>query len=190
MTTKLVGTQPVSDVAVDSAPSIRSAFVEAFRNHPAGVSIITATGDDGPAGITSSSVISISADPAVLAFSLQSLRGSASVIASASSFVVHLANSANEQLAATFATRGAVRFGDDMRWSFLSTGEPFLHGTGHALRAVPLNATTCGSAVIVTARVVDVIDPQHVSAPLVYHDRTYRNLSSHNISSKEGMSHD
>ena len=190
MTTKLVGTQSVSDDSVDAEPSIRNSFVEAFRNHTAGVSIITATGDDGPAGITSSSVISISADPAVLAFSLQSLRGSASVIASARSFVVHLANSANERLASTFATRGAVRFGDDMPWSFLSTGEPFLHGTGHALRAVPLNATTCGAAVIVTARVVDVIDPQHVSAPLVYHDRTYRNLSTHNISSKEGMSHD
>jgi flavin reductase (DIM6/NTAB) family NADH-FMN oxidoreductase RutF len=177
VTTKLVGTQSVSDDSVDAEPSIRNSFVEAFRNHPAGVSIITATGDDGPAGITSSSVISISADPAVLAFSLQSLRGSASVIASARSFVVHLANSANERLASTFATRG-------------STGEPFLHGTGHALRAVPLNATTCGAAVIVTARVVDVIDPQHMSAPLVYHNRTYRNLSTHNISSKEGMSHD
>ncbi|WP_234036870.1 flavin reductase [Rhodococcus sp. P-2] len=135
-------------------------------------------------------MISISADPAVLAFSLQSLRGSASVIASARSFVVHLANSTNERLASTFATRGAVRFGDDMPWSFLPTGEPFLHGTGHALRAVPLTANKCDSAVIVTARVVDVIDPQQVLEPLVYHDRTYRNLSPHNISSKEGMSHD
>ncbi|MET0796847.1 MAG: flavin reductase family protein [Rhodococcus sp. (in: high G+C Gram-positive bacteria)] len=190
MTTKLVGTQSVSDRPVDLEPSIRSSFVEAFRNHPAGVSIITATGDDGPAGITSSSVISISADPAVLAFSLQSLRGSASVIASARSFVVHLANSTNERLASTFATRGAVRFGDDMPWSFLPTGEPFLHGTGHALRAVPLAANKCDSAVIVTARVVDVIDPHQVLEPLVYHDRTYRNLSPHNISSKEGMPHD
>lgn len=173
MTTELVGPQSDSIPAM----SIRTSFVDAFRNHPAGVAVITATGDDGPVGITSSSVISISADPAVLAFSLQSLRGSAAAIATATSFLVHLAHSENAELASTFATRGAVRFGDDMEWSFLETGEPLLHGTGHVLRAVPLSTTACGSALIVTAEVVDVVTPARIRSPLVYHDRAYRHLA-------------
>lgn len=173
VTTELVG--PHTDSIPE--PSIRESFVDAFRRHPAGVAIITATGNDGPVGITSSSVMSISADPAVLAFSLQSLRGSAAAIADASSFLVHLAHSENVGLAQIFATRGTVRFGEDMDWSFLSTGEPFLHGTAHALRAVPLGATACGSALIVTAEVVEVIAPMRLLTPLVYHDRAYHHLT-------------
>ena len=173
VTTELIG--PHTDSIPE--PSIRESFVDAFRRHPAGVAIITAAGEDGPVGITSSSVMSISADPAVLAFSLQSLRGSAAAIAAASSFLVHLAHSDNVELAETFATRGAVRFGADMDWSFLSTGEPFLHGTAHALRAVPLGATACGSALVVMAEVVEVIAPTRALAPLVYHNRAYHHLT-------------
>lgn len=38
-------------------------FKSAFRNHPAGVSVVTADPGDGPVGLTATSVISVSANP-------------------------------------------------------------------------------------------------------------------------------
>ncbi len=48
-------------------------FKSAFRNHPAGVSVVTADPGDGPVGLTATSVISVSANPpapGVFAFGL------------------------------------------------------------------------------------------------------------------------
>ena len=54
-------------------------FKTAFRNHPAGVAVITANSPDGPVALTATSVVSVSAEPPVLIFSLSAL--SLSVVA-------------------------------------------------------------------------------------------------------------
>ena len=46
------------------------AFKRAFRNHAAGVAIITADAGNGPVGLTATSVFSVSAEPALLVFSV------------------------------------------------------------------------------------------------------------------------
>jgi len=45
-------------------------FREAFRRHPAGVAVITADPGDRPVAMTVSSLISVSAAPPIVAFSL------------------------------------------------------------------------------------------------------------------------
>ncbi|CAM3082621.1 flavin reductase family protein [Prescottella defluvii] len=152
-------------------------FRRAFRGHPAGVAIITARGSEGPVGLTSSSVVSIAADPPILGFSLQSDRGSAAVIGSATSFLVHLLTAENASLARLFATPGTRRFGPDMAWSTLATGEPLIHGTGHVLRCTPLSGVQAGPATVLTAAVEDVLEPENLGAPLVYQDRKYHCVS-------------
>ncbi|GAA1347825.1 flavin reductase family protein [Arthrobacter koreensis] len=159
-------------------PPVVDEFKNAFRGHPAGVAIITAAGAEGPVGLTASSVSSVSAVPPILAFSLASTEGSAGVIASADTIVVHLLGAENAELAALFAARGTERFGRDLPWSTLPGGEPLLEGVPRALLCRILSRTQAGSSTLIAAEVLE-IHTGPASAPLVYHDRTYHHLGDH-----------
>lgn len=63
-----------------AGPTITDAFLAAFRHHPSGVAIITAEGPEGPVAMTVSSLISISAAPPMVAFSLSAASSSAKVV--------------------------------------------------------------------------------------------------------------
>lgn len=159
-------------------PPVVDEFKNAFRGHPAGVAIITAAGAEGPVGLTASSVSSVSAVPPILAFSLASTEGSAGVVASADTIVVHLLGAENAELAALFAARGTERFGRDLPWSTLPGGEPLLEGVPRALLCRILSRTQAGSSTLIAAEVLE-IHTGPASAPLVYHDRTYHHLGDH-----------
>src|ERR1700712_2067372 len=88
------------------------AFKLAFRNHPAGVAVITADAGDGPVGLTATSVFSVSAEPALLVFSISALSSSAPTINRADTVVVHLLGADQLELAKLFSTKGADRFAD------------------------------------------------------------------------------
>ena len=152
-------------------------FKAAFAQHPAGVAIITARGPEGPVGLTASSVSSVSVDPPILGFSLQAKRGSAAIVADAESFLVHLLDAENLPLAQAFAVSGAPRFGTDMPWEYLRTGEPRLLGVARVLRAVPLARIKAGPALVFNAAVVDVLGGEGTGSPLVYHRRRFHGLS-------------
>lgn len=156
---------------------VGEAFKAAFAQHPAGVAIITAQGPEGPVGLTASSVSSVSVDPPILGFSLQARQGSAALLAGAESFLVHLLDADNLELARSFAVSGAPRFGPDMPWERLETGEPRLLGVGRVLRAVPLARIKAGPALVFNAAVVDVLGDEGTGVPLVYHRRRFHELS-------------
>ncbi len=133
-------------------------FKQAFGHHPAGVAVITATDDAGePAGFTASSLTSVAAEPAIVAFSLKADSGSAGKIAAAPSFLIHMLDAENVQLAKNFATHGYPRFADKSSWEFLSSGEPLVHGVRRVLRATPLSRVEAGPALVFTARVEEFI---------------------------------
>lgn len=155
-------------------------FKNVFRAHPAGVAIITAAGGDGdgaPAGLTASSVSSVSAQPPILAFSLASEIGSAGVVAQADTLVVHLLDAGHADLASRFARPGRERFTEDLQWSRLPTGEPLLAGIPRALRCRILSRTPVGSSVLIAASVLEIVGDSSASEPLVYHNRTYHRLN-------------
>lgn len=152
-------------------------FKNVFRAHPAGVAIITADSAEGPAGLTASSVSSVSAQPPILAFSLASETGSAGVVANADTLVVHLLDAGHADLATRFARPGQDRFTNDLQWSRLPTGEPLLTGVPRALRCRILSRTPVGSSVLIAASVLEIVGESAVSEPLVYHNRTYHRLN-------------
>ncbi|MFI7483609.1 flavin reductase family protein [Kocuria sp. M1R5S2] len=156
---------------------VGEAFKAAFAHHPAGVAIITARGPEGPVGLTASSVSSVSVDPPILGFSLQARQGSAALLAEAESFLVHLLDAHNLELARSFAVSGAPRFGEDMPWEYLDTGEPRLLGVSRVLRAVPLARIKAGPALVFNAAVVDVLGDEGTGVPLVYHRRRFHELN-------------
>ncbi|WP_199433595.1 flavin reductase family protein [Qaidamihabitans albus] len=148
-------------------------FKTAFRDHPAGVAIITADDGGGPAGLTATSVVSVSAEPALLAFSL-SVRSSATPrLARARTVVVHLLGTAQLDLAKRFATGGIDRFGGPVGWTRLPTGEPLLLGVDRWLRGGIVHQVAAGDATVMIARVQQVRTGHRNDAPLVYRDRSW-----------------
>lgn len=151
------------------------ALKQAFRDHPAGVALITAQTPDGPVGLTASSVASVAVDPPALSFSVTRATGSAGGVLHADSFVVHLLDSRHAEIAQTFAVSGTERFTEAQGWEMLPTGEPLLADVRVALRCRSLHQLEVGSSVIVVAGVLDAHFGD-AAEPMSYVNREFRHL--------------
>jgi flavin reductase (DIM6/NTAB) family NADH-FMN oxidoreductase RutF len=153
---------------------LASAFRDAFRHHPTGVAVVTARdGAGAPVGLTASSVASVSLTPPALVLSISHRTSAAAALLHADSFLVHLLEARNVDLARRFATSGAERFGPATRWTPLATGEPWLPEAPTALRCHPLTRTPVGDATVVVAEVAGVRSSGRAGPPLVHHDRGF-----------------
>lgn len=155
-------------------------FKAVFRNHPAGVAVVTLRGPDGPVGFTATSVTSVSAAPPVLAFSLAAASSSRPALERASSVVVNFLAEDQRDVAATFARRGVDRFAQ-VAWTSLPTGEPVLRGVTAWVRGEIDERIPVGDSLLVTVRAG--LSARHDGTrPLVYVDRTYHRLGDHSLS--------
>ncbi|GAA4430872.1 flavin reductase family protein [Georgenia halophila] len=151
-------------------------FKKFFRNHPAGVAVVTADPGDGPVGLTATSIITISAEPPLLAFSLASESSATPALRRAETVLVHLLSVEDLPTAQRFATSGVDRFAEPTRWSRLETGEPLLDGVGAWLRGRVVNKMDAGGSVVVAVQPLETQVPDAGEAPLVYHNRTWHAL--------------
>lgn len=156
-------------------------FRFAFRSHPAGVAVITADAGDGPVAMTVSSVASIAIDPPTLMFSASAISSSTPTILRAETVVVHLLASDQVALAKLGARPGAQRFGHDVDWGRLPTGEPYYPAAtwlrGRVVQRVDVHGSTLIIVEAIEAKPQDEAD--HVDpSPLVYHNRRWHVLSS------------
>lgn len=153
-------------------PDLTDKFRRAFRGYPAGVSIVTATVDGQPVGMTMSSLSSLAIDPLSVAFSISQPGGAGSAMLRASSFLIHLLGAEHAGLAAVFAQKGSERFTEEQGWQYLDTGEPWLPTVPAAIRTRPLSMLKVGTAHLVVAEVLSIHEGP-AAVPLVYHDRTF-----------------
>ena len=163
-----------TDERLTAAATVGS-FKAAFREHPAGVALITAATEQGPVGLTASSVASLAVDPPALSFSVTSATGSAGALLRAETFVVHLLGDRHADVARAFARSGEPRFTPEQGWTSLETGEPLLIAARAALRCRALQVVPVGSSSLVIAEVLEV-HPGRMSPPLLYHDRRFHRL--------------
>ncbi|MFC9980944.1 flavin reductase family protein [Gordonia sp. NPDC127522] len=173
MTTNHVGPQQITVSPED--------YRTVFGDHPAGVAVITADAGDGPAGLTATSVASVSATPPMIVFSLSTSSSAAPTIAAAETVVVHMVSTAQMPVALTFATSGIDRFADESSWTRLDTGEPLLLAATRWMRGRIVSRVDAGAATVVTVEVLEVhLDASaEPSAPLVYHARAWHTLGDH-----------
>lgn len=150
-------------------------FRQAFRRHAAGVAVVTTDAGHGAAGVTVTSLASLSAEPPLLSFSLAATSSVWPHIRDAETAVVHLLGAGNTTLAQTFATSGADRFAAPTRWRRLPTGEPVLDDAAAWLRITIEHRHPAGHAHLVIGRVEEAWLTEH-SAPLLYHDGSYHAL--------------
>ena len=156
-------------------------FKLAFRNHAAGVAVITADSGDGPVALTATSVFSVSAEPPLLVFSLSNHASSAVTIRRADTVVVHLLGAEQLHIATLCATSGVDRFADTELWDRLATGEPYFPSTHAWIRGRIIDQMAAGSSTIIAVHALEskVSTEESGSDPLVYHNRTWHRLGEH-----------
>jgi flavin reductase (DIM6/NTAB) family NADH-FMN oxidoreductase RutF len=168
--------QPGAALAADT-------FRAVFRAHPAGVAVVALVDEGGrPVGFTATSVISVSAEPPLLAFSLASTSSSWAAVARARTLTVSFLADHQDDVSARFATSGIDRFAAG-GWSTLPTGEPAIDGATSWVRAEVVQRTAVGGSHLVTVLALESsIIPERASLttrPLVYHDRRYHRIGDH-----------
>lgn len=156
-------------------------FRRVFREHPAGVALVTAEAGDGPVALTATSVSSVSADPPLLVFSISDQSSASTTINSADTVIVHLLSSAQLGLAKLGATSGIDRFADRAIWSRLDTGEPYFPAARTWVRGRVLHRLRAGTSTVVIVHALDAALPEpsetgNAATPLVYVSRTWHAL--------------
>ncbi|UCN15410.1 flavin reductase family protein [Cellulomonas iranensis] len=149
-------------------------YKQVFRRHAAGVAVVTLRDGDAHVGFTATSVISVSAAPPLLAFSLASGSSSWPALSRASTVAVSFLAEGQEDVSTRFATSGVDRFADG-GWTALPTGEAVVDGALAWVRARVVQRTPVGDSYLVSLRALahGVTDAQ----PLVYRDRAYHRLA-------------
>jgi flavin reductase (DIM6/NTAB) family NADH-FMN oxidoreductase RutF len=154
-------------------------FKAAFREHPAGVAVITAIAGGEPVALTATSVSSVSAEPPLLMFSVSEHSSSTPTILRAETVVVHLLSADQLDLAKLGATHGVDRFADRSTWSTFPTGEPYFPAVRSWIRGRIVSRTPAGGSKIILIEALEAHVVAHSPAPLVYHDRTWHALGDH-----------
>ena len=169
--------------AADDQPAVRfplgltaDEFKLAFRNHAAGVAVITADDGEGPVGLTATSVFSVSAEPPLLVFSISAHSSSAPTLLRAENVVVHLLAEDQLDLAQLCATSGVDRFADSGIWTRLVTGEPYFPAAHAWIRGRVVDTMSAGKSTIVAVHALQSHVRKAAAAPLVYHNRTWHSL--------------
>jgi flavin reductase (DIM6/NTAB) family NADH-FMN oxidoreductase RutF len=154
---------------IDSRSTFDAAiFRQAFRRHPAGVAVVTTDAGRGAAGVTVTSLASLSAEPPLLSFSIMATASVWPHLRDAETAVVHLLGAEHTELARTFATSGIDRFGGATRWHRLPTGEPVLDEAAAWLRISIEHRHPAGGSHLIIGRVEEA-ELAAEGAPLLYH---------------------
>lgn len=159
---------------------LTESFKSAFRCHPAGVALITADPGDRPVAITVSSLISVSSAPPTVAFSLSAGSSSTGPLLRADTMVIHLLRFGDLALAQMGATSGADRFGPDVAWERLPTGEPRYSNVQTWFRARRVGALELTGGTLIAAELLAGHAGGQPETPeeesLIYLDRRWHSL--------------
>jgi flavin reductase (DIM6/NTAB) family NADH-FMN oxidoreductase RutF len=103
-------------------------FLEAFRRHGAGISVVTLLKKDGlPTGFTATSLASLSASPPMATFNMSQTASSWSSIQEGTTLLIHMLSVDNVDIAKKMAGEASERFVGD-HWSEGPDGLPLISG--------------------------------------------------------------
>jgi flavin reductase (DIM6/NTAB) family NADH-FMN oxidoreductase RutF len=150
-------------------------FKQIFRNHPAGVVVVTVDAGRGPAGFTATSLTSLSLHPPLVSFGIGAGASSWPHVEQARTAVVNFLGAGQEAVARTFATSGIDRFAAPTHWDRLPTGEPVLTDAAAWLRIAIEHRHPAGTSHLVVGRIEEAGLNDSAGA-LLYHDGIYHSL--------------
>jgi flavin reductase (DIM6/NTAB) family NADH-FMN oxidoreductase RutF len=162
---------------VESRTAIDPArFREVIGRFPTGVAIVTADGPDGPSGLTTNAVTSLSLDPMLLLVCFDNASRTLPAVRDAGRFAVNVLRAGQEDLAAVFASKRVARQKFEAVTHRVAHGVPVLDGA-LAWLACDLEALhAAGDHTIGIGRVTH-LDADPAGEPLVFFGGGYHRLA-------------
>ncbi|HEX8959577.1 MAG TPA: flavin reductase family protein [Solirubrobacterales bacterium] len=157
------------------SPPDPARFRAAMAMLPTGVTIVTASGPEGPAGATANAVCSLSIEPMLMLACLD--RGSRTLLAvqAANRFGIGVLHAGQERIARAFATKAPPA----EKWAGVTWSErdgvPAIDGALVQVACELHDVIAGGDHVIVTGEVTALATSE--GDPLVFHAGAYRPLS-------------
>lgn len=159
----------------DLSPS--QIFLEAFRRHGAGISVVTALKADGsPTGFTATSLASLSASPPLATFNMSQTASSWSSMKKDRTVLIHMLGAGNLDLATILSGEAADRFAGD-HWEEGPDGLPLLKGVTAWLHARIVETMEVEFAATIAVRILAGGLGEEQPA-LVYQNRSYQKTTA------------
>ena len=153
-------------------------FINMMRGVPAAVTVVAADHNGKRRGLTATAVCSLSADPPQLLVCINRHSPVRQVIAASGMFSVNFLSSRQETVARRFSEPNVdpeTRFTAG-RWRRSETGAPVLDDTLASAVCVLVSESLQETHAVYIGRVVESL--HGTARPLLYHDRTYRGVTS------------
>ena len=155
-----------SDAIVANVPAIEPGHFRHVLGHlPTGVTVVTAHGPDGPAGITANSVTSVSLEPPLILVCVARASRTGQTILEAARFCVNVMGAEGADTCTRFASRRPDRF-DGVPWHE-RPGGPGLDAAMAWIECDIRDRHDAGDHTIVVAEVT-AIDSADAATPLVF----------------------
>jgi 3-hydroxy-9,10-secoandrosta-1,3,5(10)-triene-9,17-dione monooxygenase reductase component len=151
-----------------------STMRQVLGHFPSGVTIVTGTTTDGPAGFTCQSFSSLSLDPPLVLVLPGRSSSSWPRIEATGRFVVNVLSAEQEELSTTFARSGGDKFAG-VEWHPSGLGSPILDGATAWIDCTLHAVHDGGDHLIVIGAVHDLGAPG--DPPLVFHRGGYARTS-------------
>ena len=149
-------------------------FRRAMALLPTAVTILSASGSDGPAGATANAVASLSLEPSLMIAALDRDSRTLAAVRDSGGFGINVLATEQEELARAFATKAPhPEKWSDVRWEE-HNGVPIIDGCVLWVACRLHDAHDGGDHVILTGRVEAVGNNE--GAPLLFHEGAYRPL--------------
>jgi len=166
------------DTDRSAAPVVDEAhFRQVLGHFPTGVTVITATGEDGPAGLAVGSFFSVSLDPPLVAFCAGKSSSSYPRIAAAGHFTVNILADDQEDVCRVFASKAPEKFAGIGYRPAPATGAPVLNDVVAWIECQIEDVHEAGDHWIVVGRVLD-LGIAHEGGPLVFYRGGYGRFTS------------
>ncbi|NKY31594.1 flavin reductase family protein [Nocardia speluncae] len=151
-------------------------FTSALSRFCSGVTIVTATGDDGPVGFSCQSFTSLSLEPPYVSFCPAVTSTSWPRIRAAGRLCVNVLAADQDEVCRAFARSGTDKFAG-VEWAPGGNGAPSLAGSLVSLECTLVEELSGGDHTIVIARVT-AVGPIRETAPLLFYRSSFRELAS------------
>jgi flavin reductase (DIM6/NTAB) family NADH-FMN oxidoreductase RutF len=170
--------RPAPVTGEDFAQITQDGFRSALARHAAGVVVVTARPESGPAGLTATSFTSVSLDPPLVSFYVAQSSATLPRLREAPTFAVNVLGHDQAELAARFAARGVDRFAGPTRWSTGPAGEPLLDGAVAHLVCEWYITHSVGDHWLIVGRVTG-LRLGEAGTPLLYHRGSFGRFHPH-----------
>jgi 3-hydroxy-9,10-secoandrosta-1,3,5(10)-triene-9,17-dione monooxygenase reductase component len=141
-------------------------FRQVLGHYPTGVVVVTADGEEGPAGLAIGSFTSVSLEPPLVAFFPDKHSSSWPKIEAAGVFCVNVLGEDQEDICRIFATKGADKFAS-IGWRPGRSGAPVINDVIAWIECSIERVDDAGDHWFVLGRVLD-LDVGHAGGPLLF----------------------